>query len=368
MAGLIDNKFYREPDITRLIKAISNDGEPDYVPILEYWTTSEQVMQYVLDGKARFELMDNGSKESNDLVPEDAIEYAKRIGMDAIRVNFSWNPAQVFKKAQDGTIHYVDGQIKSKDDLEKLGEPPDITKQLQKFERYLQAVEKSGTKIGVYPSITGFFDCTYLAIGFQDFLFKLYDDIELIETLMDIFVENQRKLVEEVVKYHECSFVFINDDIAFGSGLIVRPELFKELYLNRMKALVEPAKKARKLLTYHTDGKLDQVFPILDEIGFDAVHPIEPGANNIYELKKAWGQKICLHGNIETVLLAYGEKQEIQQDVIKHISKVAPGGGYILGSSSSIMEGIPPENYLAMIECAMKYGKYSIIPRGKEES
>jgi len=34
------------------------------------------------------------------------------------------------------------------------------------------------------------------------------------------------------------------------------------------------------------------------------------------------------------------------------------GGGYILGSSTSIFKGISPENYRAMVNAAIEYGKY----------
>ncbi|GFP39856.1 hypothetical protein HKBW3S47_01553, partial [Candidatus Hakubella thermalkaliphila] len=42
------------------------------------------------------------------------------------------------------------------------------------------------------------------------------------------------------------------------------------------------------------------------------------------------------------------------------LSKVSPGGGHILSSSNSIHHSVKPENYLAMVETAKKYGKYLI--------
>ena len=37
---------------------------------------------------------------------------------------------------------------------------------------------------------------------------------------------------------------------------------------------------------------------------------------------------------------------------------LAPGGGYVLGSSPGIMEGIPPENFLAMVQAVHRHGRY----------
>ena len=73
-----------------------------------------------------------------------------------------------------------------------------------------------------------------------------------------------------------------------------------------MKRLIVPAKARNKLVAYHTDGKMDKIFPILDDIGFDIVHPIEPESNDIFAVKDRWGKRFVLVGNIPTVLLAYG--------------------------------------------------------------
>jgi uroporphyrinogen decarboxylase len=39
---------------------------------------------------------------------------------------------------------------------------------------------------------------------------------------------------------------------------------------------------------------------------------------------------------------------------------LAPGGGYCVSSSNSVTEYVPFENYMAMREAVLKYGKYPI--------
>lgn len=47
------------------------------------------------------------------------------------------------------------------------------------------------------------------------------------------------------------------------------------------------------------------------------------------------------------------------EDAVKEtIEKVAPEGGYIISSSNSIHPGCKPENYIAMVKAAHKYGSY----------
>ena len=42
------------------------------------------------------------------------------------------------------------------------------------------------------------------------------------------------------------------------------------------------------------------------------------------------------------------------------------GGGYVLGSSTSIMDGIPPESFVTMVKAVHKYGRYGSLGRDSE--
>jgi uroporphyrinogen decarboxylase len=199
-------------------------------------------------------------------------------------------------------------------------------------------------------------------MGYEYFLYQIYDNPFLIERLMDIILEHQVKVVETVCqKYGEqCLFFLFNDDIAHNSGLAVRPEQFGQFFIERMRTLISPTKKLNKKVVMHTDGKMDAVIPLLLEVGIDGVHPCEPESNDIFSLKEKWYGKMILFGNISTVALAYGRKEDIDEEVRWRLKKLGPEGGYVFGSSTSIMEGIPPENFLTMIQTVQQEGRYPI--------
>jgi len=50
--------------------------------------------------------------------------------------------------------------------------------------------------------------------------------------------------------------------------------------------LISPAKEHGKLVAVHTLGRIDRVFPVLQDVGFDVVHPLDPETNDIFELKE----------------------------------------------------------------------------------
>ena len=95
--------------------------------------------------------------------------------------------------------------------------------------------------------------------------------------------------------------------------------------------------------------------------GFDGIHPFQPQCMDIQEAKAHLGGKAAVVGNIDcSFLLPFGTVEEVDKSVRDTIEVAAPGGGYIISSSNSIHPGCKPENYIAMVKAARKYGAYPI--------
>ena len=158
--------------------------------------------------------------------------------------------------------------------------------------------------------------------------------------------------------FNEIPFVLIADDLAGSNGLMIDPEKFRQLYITRLNKIIDPFKRKNIPVVFHCDGNLSNVIPILIECGIIGAHPVQPSCNDIYALKQEYDGSFALFGNIETVLLAEGPEEKIRDEVKNHCSRLKDGGGYVLGSSSSIFDGIPPKNFISMINAVHEHGKY----------
>jgi len=94
--------------------------------------------------------------------------------------------------------------------------------------------------------------------------------------------------------------------------------------------------------------------------GMNAIHPLEPGSMDLLELKKRYGHRVTLVGNIDIDLLTRGTPQQVKKQVRDRIRMLGRGYGYILSSSNSITPACLPENVKAMIEALLEYGRYPI--------
>ena len=109
----------------------------------------------------------------------------------------------------------------------------------------------------------------------------------------------------------------------------------------------------------HSDGNL---YPILDDLislGIDGLHPIEPGAMDLADVKNRYGSRIFLRGNVDNMhVLPYGSEEDVRRDVRRCIDAAAKGGGFILAESNSMHANVKTENIWTMIDEARKYGVY----------
>lgn len=152
-------------------------------------------------------------------------------------------------------------------------------------------------------------------------------------------------------------------DWCFKSGPIMSPQMFGRFIVPHLKTMAQITHQHNKPFIKHLDGNTEIILPqLIDEVGIDAYHSIEPTAGmDIVKLKRQYGERISLWGNIDCGdVLINGTPDQVRENVKEIISAVAPGGGFVLASSGAITDAIPMENLQAMLTAARDYGTYPI--------
>ena len=155
---------------------------------------------------------------------------------------------------------------------------------------------------------------------------------------------------------------FMCDDTALKNTTMLNPKYHRELIIPAYKQAIEILRKAGKYVCFHSDGFTEPYFEGLIEAGFSAVESLEPMAGmNLKHLKEAYGDKLCLIGNIDvSQLLPYGSKDEVVNAVKNCIRNAGVGGGYMLSPCTDITNSCKLENVLTMISATKKYGEYPL--------
>jgi uroporphyrinogen decarboxylase len=83
------------------------------------------------------------------------------------------------------------------------------------------------------------------------------------------------------------------------------------------------------------------------------------GDCDLGELKKKYGKKICLMGNLHTTdVMLFGSPSDVEAAARRAIDDAAEGGGFILSTGDQCGRDTPDDNIRKMVEVARTYGRY----------
>ena len=322
--------------------------EPDRVPFMDYvdMIVKEKIM---------------GKKEI------DEAEFARKIGMDGIY--FTDYVAPVFYKNKNGEEissaigasgepEFIgEGIIRTQKDLDKIVLPnPHEESFYDPAKRFMERYHDKDLALYATLRPFGMFNTIY-SMPMMDFAFAIRDNIELINTIMDIFIEWNLAILEKLQQL-EIDFIMTFNDMAYKSGPLVSPQVFREVFMPKMKMVADTIKIP---WAFHSDGDLTMVMEDLLSLGMKAVNPFEPPCMDLKVAKEKWGNRVCLWGNIDLIhTLPYGTVGEVEAEVKQRIKEAGQGGGYICATANSITDFCKIENIFAMTDAVKKYGTYPL--------
>jgi len=192
----------------------------------------------------------------------------------------------------------------------------------------------------------------YFMMEFMKLIRALFTAPNFVEELLDRLTEYNLATLEELSRF-PIDAIFISDDYGYQHGLQMSLSHWQRFIKPRLKRIFECA-KSRGLFTFlHSDGDITLILPDLIEIGLDVLNPVQPEAMDPYEVKRRFGNKLCLWGAIGTQrLLNHGRAEDVRKEVERAKRELAEDGGYILGPAINLQTDCPPENVLTLIETA----------------
>jgi len=195
-------------------------------------------------------------------------------------------------------------------------------------------------------------------LGFENFCLKLVDEPDLVRTVVNWLGSSQLAVLEMLLQYECLGTVWLPDDLCYNSGPMVSPQVYRTYIYPWYTKIVDRCHQAGTPVGLHSDGDLNRLLPDLVACGFDAIHPFEPPMNDIVAVKRRWGERIAVAGNIDLKeTLCRGRPEEVEAEVRQKAAALAPGGGWLLGSSNSIPDFVPVENYRALLAAGLRYGQ-----------
>jgi uroporphyrinogen decarboxylase len=335
-----------EPDFNRVITAL-RCGVPSRVPMAEI-------------------TIDEGAKEAflgravNDLSTD--IAFYIEAGYDFITLGRRlagfppvWPAARAenYYEVQRAIAHgTMEGTVRSRDDYRDYPwmRPEDLDfRILDRAEGLLPPSMK------VIRYCSPVFQMTWMLMGFEALSYALTDDPALVVSIMDRIFDVVRREVEDAVQRDNVGAVWFGDDIAIKDRLMVAPEFLRAHFFPKLAEIGALCTAHGIPLLYHTDGNVSAVLGDIIDAGVSGLHPIDPLGMDIVKVKQQVAGRLCVLGGVDVGLLVTGTPASVAAATDERLRALAPGGGYITGSSNSIPRTVPAANYRAMLDAVHAY-------------
>jgi uroporphyrinogen decarboxylase len=194
------------------------------------------------------------------------------------------------------------------------------------------------------------FETSWKLRGFENGLMDCALHTSFYEELLDHILEVQISMVDTICEF-PIDAVFMGDDWGDQRGIIIGPERWRQLLKPRFKKLFERVHQHGKPIMMHCCGNAFDVIPDVIEIGLDTLESLQPEAMDVYEIKRRYGKNIRLWGGLGTQqVLPFGTPDDVRNEIHRLIAEMGAGGGYILAAAKPLMQEVPTENAIAVIE------------------
>ncbi len=324
--------------------------QPDMVPFVE--TRVDPPLQEALLGK-RVHLPDTIGGMTN----LGSVELNEVLGFDNLQVRFL-PPIFAEFETVDGTQTLVRPLIQTRDHLDRMVFPDPEDPAL--YAEAEQVIEQGRDKYAIGATLRSGVSATCMSMGLEQLAYALVEDPDLVTTVAARYADWAIAVIRHL-RDIGVDFVWTADDIAYKQGPMISPRMFRDVFLPEMARVADAIHDEGFLWILHSDGNVLPLMEDLLSLGIHGLHPIEPGAMDIEQVKDLFGHRVCLVGNIDLrYTLTRGTPEEVEKEVKSRIERIGKGGAYMISSANSLTAYCKADNVRAMIHAIHQYRRYPL--------
>ena len=187
-------------------------------------------------------------------------------------------------------------------------------------------------------------------MGLEDFCIAMYDDLPLVERMLDGRVEMARTLYKRVFDQNGLDYVQMWEDMAYKTGPLVSPDFMRRHMLERYREIIDIFRRGGvRLIMMDCDGNLDHIAPIVMESGMNGVYPCEiaAGADPVRLRKMFPG--LALSGGVDKRILAQDGKDGVLHE-LRRLQPLIREGAFVPYIDHFIPPDIPYDTFCYYME------------------
>ena len=218
--------------------------------------------------------------------------------------------------------------------------------------------EKSGDRY--FLMVHG--DATYAipdGESMMDFVVRMADDPKGLKAESEREVQSALERAERLKSRTRLDGFALCSDYCLNDGPFLSPAHFSEFVTPYLAKLNQGYRDMGYYVIKHTDGNIMPIVDQLVQTNPHALHSIDPQAGvDIAEVKRLYGDRVCLIGNVNCGLMQTGSDEEVIESARYALQNGMPGGGYVFSTSNCVYTGMPLSRYELILDVWRKEGHY----------
>jgi len=200
------------------------------------------------------------------------------------------------------------------------------------------------------------FERLWMLRGFDNMLMDPYTDEKNFARLRDRVVEYNIAIIDQWIR-RGVDAVFFSDDWGCQRGLLMNPDDWRRFYKPSYKRMFDRVRSGGAHVWMHLCGNITAILPDLIDIGLNVLNPVQPQAMDVRQLSREFGGRVCFNGGVDVQgTLVRGTPEDVKREVHELVSLFGKfNGGYIGGTSHTVMPETPLDNVIAMYEAFAEY-------------
>ena len=200
------------------------------------------------------------------------------------------------------------------------------------------------------------FERLWMLRGFENMLMDPYLNARDFCLLRDRVVEYNLAVIDQWLE-RGVDAIFFSDDWGCQRGLLVNPDDWRRFYKPSYKRMFDRVRAGGAHVWMHLCGDIRAILPDLVDIGLNVLNPVQPQAMDVEQLSQEFGGKVCFNGGVDVQgTMIHGSTADVAREVHQLVDLFGRfNGGYIGGTSHSVMPETPLDNVIAMYSAFLEY-------------
>lgn len=194
----------------------------------------------------------------------------------------------------------------------------------------------------------------------EAFVYKIADEPEALHQEAEQMVTQALKKAEVYQASGLLDGFILCSDYCFNSGPFLSIGMFEEFVAPYLSRLLHSYRDMGFYTIKHTDGNILPIMEQLIQAGPHALHSLDPQAGvDLLQVKKRYGHRVCLMGNVNCGLMQTGTDQEVLESARYALrAGMSDGRGFIFSTSNCVYTGMALERYELIVDVWRKEGAY----------